>query len=129
MTGQVGALKVAKMVLQGAKAPKAKDASTSLQAWQERLAGYIYQTVGMMRIEDLFDIAKSYPESAVAVKDLTECLRQSDLQRTLIRVFRAACASRLHIPGQLAPISAPQICFWLCTRMQIQHFSNITSFS
>ena len=65
----------------------------------------MYQTVGRIRIEDLFDIVKLYPDSLPAVRDLEQCLQQCSLQRTLVRVYCRSCASRLQIPGADAFVS------------------------
>lgn len=62
-----------------------------------------------MRIRDLFDIAKIYPESAPAIRDLAWCMKTCDLQRVLIRVFRHSCATRLHIPGVNSLVAMPAV--------------------
>ena len=73
--------------------------AAELAQWGQRLTALVYQTVGQIRIEDLFDIVKLYPDSLPAVRDLEQCLQQGSLQRALVRVYCQSCASRLQIPG------------------------------
>lgn len=81
---------------------------SAVKRWQQRLTGYIYEAVGKLRIAELFDIVKDFPETLPAVQDLGECLKFCRLHRELVRVFRASCAARLHIPGTV-PIESQAI--------------------
>ena len=42
----------------------------SLQQWQSRLSCYVYETVGQLRIKEMFDIVADYQSSRPAVQDV-----------------------------------------------------------
>ena len=67
----------------------------SLQQWQSRLSYYVYETVGQLRIKEMFDIVVDYPESRPAVQDVKECLAHTNLHRRFVAGFKEAIRERL----------------------------------
>ncbi|EFN59544.1 hypothetical protein CHLNCDRAFT_19379, partial [Chlorella variabilis] len=70
-----------------------------LQAWRARLGYYVYETVGSLRIGDMFDIVVDYPDSLPAIEDTRDCLQNTNLHRKFITLFRKALMDRLLHPG------------------------------
>lgn len=66
-----------------------------LQQWGKRLECFLYEYLGNMRIEKLFDMAVDYPASVPAVKDLCECLSHTTLETRLLESFRSTVSQRL----------------------------------
>ena len=75
------------------------DKQAILHVWQKHLQKFAYQTVGSLRITDIFDIVTSYPDSLEAVSDLEKCMAVCSLQKSLVKVYLDSCRTRLHIPG------------------------------
>jgi hypothetical protein len=40
----------------------------------------MYETLGRLRIADMFDIVVDFPDSAPAVEDMAECMRHTNMQ-------------------------------------------------
>lgn len=66
-----------------------------LRQWGLRLKCFLYEYLGNMRIEKLFDMAVDYPASSPAVKDLCECLSHTTLETRLLESFRIIVSQRL----------------------------------
>lgn len=70
-----------------------------LQQWKSRLDYRVYETLGELRIQELFDIVTDFNNSTPAVRDLHECLQHTNLQRRFVEVFRSALDHRLLQPA------------------------------
>ena len=66
-----------------------------LQQWQRRLDYYVYETVGQLRIREMFDIVVDYPDSRPAVQDMKDCLEHTNLHRKFVAGFKQAIRERL----------------------------------
>ncbi|KAK9820288.1 hypothetical protein WJX72_008627 [[Myrmecia] bisecta] len=75
--------------------PSGEAGEQSLAQWRLRLDYYVYETVGQLRIGEMFDIVVDYPESLPAVGDIRDCLRNTNLHQQFITRFRAATQARL----------------------------------
>eukprot|EP00850_Spirogloea_muscicola_P000464 SM000002S05544 [mRNA] locus=s2:774127:786951:+ [translate_table: standard] len=71
----------------------------ALTEWKVQLAYMIYQSLGDLRVAELFDIIVDYPDSLPAIEDLRTCLQQMERQSHLVSSFRAALANRLLTAG------------------------------
>ena len=67
----------------------------SLQQWQSRLDYYVYETVGQLRMTEMFDIVVDYPDSRPAVQDVKDCLAHTNLHRKFVAGFKQAIGERL----------------------------------
>lgn len=67
--------------------------------WRLRLHFFAYETLGDMRISELFDIIVDYPESVPAIEDLRQCLTNSRHHAKLVDSFRTALRQRLLTAG------------------------------
>lgn len=83
-----------------------KGKATVMTQWYKQLQLYVHRVVGALRVADIFDIVTSYPDSAAAVQDLHDCLSACSLQKSLVKTYRHACATRLHIAGDCLAVSA-----------------------
>ena len=61
----------------------------------------MYETVGQLRIGEMFDIVVDYPESRAAVQDMKECLAHTSLHRHFVAAFKQAIQERLLHAGML----------------------------
>ena len=66
---------------------------------QARLSYYVYETIGALRIDHMFDIVVDFPDSLPACQDAAECLRHTSLHRKFIERFGQATQDRLLHPG------------------------------
>eukprot|EP00850_Spirogloea_muscicola_P003682 SM000015S01182 [mRNA] locus=s15:212471:219977:- [translate_table: standard] len=71
----------------------------ALTEWKVQFAYMIYQSLGDLRVAELFDIIVDYPHSLPAIEDLRTCLQQMERQSHLVSSFRAAIANRLLTAG------------------------------
>jgi anaphase-promoting complex subunit 2 len=60
---------------------------------------FIYTSLAHIRINELFDIIKCFPDSKAALMNLKECLIQTDLHKEMITSLKEAISKRLIIPG------------------------------
>ena len=74
---------------------------SSLQQWQSRLSYYVYETVGQLRIKEMFDIVVDYPESRPAVQDVKDCLAHTNIHRKFVAGFKQAIGERLLHAGRV----------------------------
>ncbi len=61
----------------------------TLAEWRLRLSYVVLETLGRLRISEMFDIVVEHPESLPAVRDLAACLRHTNVQ-----VGRCRCLVR-----------------------------------
>lgn len=71
------------------------DSGHQLRQWGARLECFLYESLGDLRIEKLFDMAVDFPASTPAVTDLCECLNHTTLETRLLHAFRAVVSQRL----------------------------------
>lgn len=60
----------------------------------------MYETVGQLRIQEMFDIVVDYPDSRPAVQDVKDCLAHTNLHRKFVAGFKQAIGERLLHAGQ-----------------------------
>ncbi len=77
----------------------AQEERVSKLAWQERVERVMYETLGIMRSSQMFDIVMDYPATRGAITDLRVCMAYTDLHRHFVERFRSALQDRLLIPG------------------------------
>lgn len=87
---QVVPLEFLKLVL-----AKQQGGTQPLQEWTLRLTYYLYQTLGEIRIREMFDILVDYPDSLPAIRDISQCLCHTNLHSTFVIQFRSAVCQRL----------------------------------
>ncbi len=76
----------------------------SLQQWQSRLDYYVYETVGQLRMTEMFDIVVDYPDSRPAVQDVKDCLAHTNLHRKFVAGFKQAIGERLLHAGNTSSL-------------------------
>lgn len=69
------------------------------EQWRTRLDFHLYETLGNVRIVELFDIVAWYPDSLPALEDLQACLHRTRQHNDLIVSLKASLRKRLLIPG------------------------------
>ncbi|KAL4426176.1 hypothetical protein ABPG77_007458 [Micractinium sp. CCAP 211/92] len=79
--------------------PEGRASEAALEHWGQQLRYYVYETVGTLRIGDMFDIVVDYPDSLPAIEDIRDCLQNTNLHRKFVAVFRKALQDRLLHPG------------------------------
>jgi anaphase-promoting complex subunit 2 len=67
--------------------------------WRLRLQFFAYETLGDLRINELFDVIVDYPESIAAIEDLRQCLANTGHHAKLVESFRTALRQRLLTAG------------------------------
>ncbi|KAE9041271.1 Anaphase-promoting complex subunit 2 [Phytophthora rubi] len=72
---------------------------TLMNKWRETLSRHVRQEFGSLRIMQLFEIIKEFPDSIPALEDLRLCLERTQQHGELLREFRGALQSRLLQPG------------------------------
>ncbi|KAG3112977.1 Anaphase-promoting complex subunit 2 [Phytophthora idaei] len=71
----------------------------STRKWREILSRHVLQEFGSLRIKQLFEIIKEFPDSVPALEDLRQCLERTQQHGELLQEFRSALQSRLLQPG------------------------------
>lgn len=74
-------------------------AADLLEQWEQRLAYHLHETFCDIRVEQLFDVVCSFPDSMPALLDLRTCLARTHRHRALVASFSAALRRRLLHPG------------------------------
>ncbi|EFJ49123.1 hypothetical protein VOLCADRAFT_80889 [Volvox carteri f. nagariensis] len=74
----------------------------TLTEWRLRLSYLVYETLGRLRISQMFDVVVDYPDSLPAIGDLAACLRHTNLQSLFVCSFKAALQQRLLHAGASA---------------------------
>ncbi|TYZ62631.1 hypothetical protein PybrP1_006910 [[Pythium] brassicae (nom. inval.)] len=77
----------------------AASGAQSTQSWREVISQHVLQEFGSLRITQLFEIIKDYPDSIPALDDLRGCLERTHQHGELVHEFRGALLSRLLQPG------------------------------
>lgn len=85
-----------------------------------RLQFFVYDTIGRLLVDYMFDIMMDYPDSAPAVLDLSECMKRTNLHRHFVDSLSAAIRKRLLHPG-CTLIHPP------CACCQLLHHSILTA--
>lgn len=83
----------------GADAGGDEGTDTLRQEWGPRLAFHLHQTLGALRIGELFDIIVDFPDSQAAVEDLRDCIARTDQRDALVTSLRTALQRRLLLSG------------------------------
>ena len=86
------------------------EGGSRLQQWQRRLNYYVYETVGQLRMKEMFDIVVDYPESRPAVQDVKDCLAHTNLHRKFVAGFKQAIGERLLHAGTTHLLCAATCC-------------------
>ncbi|KAJ9522865.1 hypothetical protein QJQ45_023651 [Haematococcus lacustris] len=75
----------------------AQDPSTlaAVQEWQLRLVYLVYESLGCLRLAQMFDIVVDYRDSQPAVQDMAVCLQHTHLHARFVSEFKAALTARL----------------------------------
>ncbi|TDH72760.1 hypothetical protein CCR75_000742 [Bremia lactucae] len=73
--------------------------TTILKKWREELSRQVVQEFASLRITQLFEMIKEFPDSVPALEDLRQCIDQTQQHRELVYKFRQALQSRLLQPG------------------------------
>lgn len=81
------------------------EGQSSLQQWQRRLSYYVYETVGQLRITEMFDIVVDYPDSRPAVQDVKDCLAHTNLHHKFVAGFKQAIGERLLHAGTICTVA------------------------
>ncbi|GAB4822840.1 hypothetical protein N2152v2_009886 [Parachlorella kessleri] len=79
--------------------PPGEAGEGALREWRALLSYYVYETVGSLRISDMFDIVVDYPDSLPALEDIRECLAKTNLHHKFIQAFGRSIEARLLHPG------------------------------
>eukprot|EP00198_Chlamydomonas_reinhardtii_P009260 XP_001698597.1 cullin-related protein [Chlamydomonas reinhardtii] len=74
----------------------------TLSEWRLRLSYLVFETLGRLRVSQMFDIVVDYPDSLPAVRDLAACLRHTNLQSLFVCAFKRALQQRLLHAGASA---------------------------
>ncbi|KAF0716225.1 Aste57867_2957 [Aphanomyces stellatus] len=67
--------------------------------YADTLQQHVYRAFGSLRIQELFEIVREYPESLAAIQDLAQCLDITHQHAQLLTTFQAAIRSRVLQPG------------------------------
>ncbi|CAH9134338.1 unnamed protein product [Cuscuta epithymum] len=73
--------------------------SEGLVRWQLRLEYFAYETLQDLRIAKLFEIIVDYPDSALAIEDLKQCLEYTGQHSKLVDSFITSLKYRLLTAG------------------------------
>ncbi|GFR52612.1 hypothetical protein Agub_g15128, partial [Astrephomene gubernaculifera] len=74
----------------------------TLAEWRLRLSYLVFETLGRLRLGQMFDIVVDYPDSLPAIRDLAACLRHTNLQSLFVSSFRRSLQQRLLHAGASA---------------------------
>ena len=61
----------------------------------------MFETVGQLRIKEMFDIVVDYPDSRPAVQDVKDCLAHTNLHCKFVAGFKQAIGERLLHAGSI----------------------------
>mmetsp|Transcript_7225 Transcript_7225/g.11973 ORF Transcript_7225/g.11973 Transcript_7225/m.11973 type:complete len:739 (+) Transcript_7225:1-2217(+) len=67
--------------------------------YRTRLEFHVFETLCDLRMTEVFDIIREFPDSSPALMDLKDCLARTHQHRDLVISLRQAFASRLLHPG------------------------------
>jgi anaphase-promoting complex subunit 2 len=80
-------------------ADAASPAGPTLQAWKARFRFHLQERFCELRISELFDVIKTFPDSKPALLDLRDTLERTHLHRKLVLSLREVLQQRLLHPG------------------------------
>lgn len=72
---------------------------------------FLYDTLGRLYVDCMFDIMMAYPESEPAARDCAECMKRTNLHRHFVDSLLQALHRRLLHPGDLP--HSPPVCSML----------------
>lgn len=79
------------------------DATKTKKEWRQDLSDLVYESVGMARIKELFEVIVDYPDSLPAAEDLARCYTAiPTLRRPLTDHLQSSISNRLLHPGAAA---------------------------
>lgn len=90
---------LSKVYLKEGESATSLDASSSLKQWKCHVQCFFYRIYAGMRIEELFNIIRDFPESKPAIEDLKYCLERTNLRQQLLASLKSALETRLLHPG------------------------------
>lgn len=64
-----------------------------------RLQFFLYDTLGRLYVDCMFDIMMAYPDSEPAARDCAECMKRTNLHRHFVDSLLQALHRRLLHPG------------------------------
>ena len=73
--------------------------ASAYRSWVKRLRFHLYKIFGSLRISELFNMIRRFPDSRPAIVDLRECLKRTHQHREVTRVLRDVFDARLLIPA------------------------------
>eukprot|EP00079_Xenopus_tropicalis_P017498 XP_004917614.1 PREDICTED: anaphase-promoting complex subunit 2 [Xenopus tropicalis] len=91
---------LSKVFLQdGTVPPTTPETSSTLKRWRCHVQRFFYRLYASMRIEELFNIIRDFPESKPAIEDLKFCLERTNQRQQLLTSLKNALETRLLHPG------------------------------
>ncbi|KAM4695891.1 anaphase-promoting complex subunit 2 [Rhinophrynus dorsalis] len=91
---------LSKVFLQdGALPPTTPESSSTLKRWRCHVQRFFYHLYASMRIAELFNIIRDFPESKPAIEDLKFCLERTNQRQQLLTSLKNALETRLLHPG------------------------------
>ncbi|OCT66856.1 anaphase-promoting complex subunit 2 [Xenopus laevis] len=91
---------LSKVFLQdGTVPPTTPETSCTLKRWRCHVQRFFYRLYASMRIEELFNIIRDFPESKPAIEDLKFCLERTNQRQQLLTSLKNALETRLLHPG------------------------------
>mmetsp|Transcript_8917 Transcript_8917/g.16563 ORF Transcript_8917/g.16563 Transcript_8917/m.16563 type:complete len:798 (+) Transcript_8917:142-2535(+) len=88
--------------------PAGQHQEEMIKQWRTRLDTFIYEILGRMRSDEMFDIVVDFPESMQALRDLKVCLEHTNFTSTFIEKFSAQLRKRLLHLGAATPVIVTQ---------------------
>ena len=70
-------------------------AAAGLADWRQRLSYLQLETLGRLRVSEMFDLVVDFPDSLPAVREVGACLAGTSLTGPFVRAFREALQRRL----------------------------------
>ncbi|XP_070811930.1 anaphase-promoting complex subunit 2 [Pituophis catenifer annectens] len=97
--------------------------SSTLERWRYYVQGWFYHRYASLRIEELFNIIRDFPESKPAVEDLKYCLERTNQRQQLLTSLKSALEQRLLHPGVA---TADIITFYISAIKALQELDSST---
>ncbi|WZN66184.1 subunit 2 of anaphase-promoting complex [Chloropicon roscoffensis] len=97
-------------LLESTSGDKGSEAQRSALAaqWKSRLDYFIYEILGRLRTEEMFDIVVDFPDSVPALRDLKTCLEHTNQTDAFIAHFSSQLRRRLLHLGAATPVILAQ---------------------
>ncbi|KAG8447365.1 hypothetical protein GDO86_014725 [Hymenochirus boettgeri] len=91
---------LSKVFLQdGTVPPATPETSSTLKRWRCHVLRFFYRLYASMRIDELFNIIRDFPESKPAIEDLKFCLERTNQRQQLLTSLKNGLETRLLHPG------------------------------